>query len=147
MRKTEKREIDGVLFEVQQLGFHDGRRLFLRLSKALGPGLAAAAAGAKTIADLALVHAVEKILDGVDDEDVDAFLDAMAPVVRYSIDGGKKWPFLRTQDADDLFAGRMFVRFMPFARFALEVQYGDFFALLAKRLADADQQDPATPQT
>lgn len=123
MLKTDRREIDGVTFEVTQLGFAQGRRLFLKVSRLLGPALAGLAKG--PVNDLALASAVQSALATISDEDLEDISETLGTVTRFSTDGIKN-PFLNRANRETLFAGAIFSRFVPWIVFALEVQFADF---------------------
>ena len=134
-RKTEKRTIDGITFEVTQLGFAKSRQAFVRLAKAVGPALAKIADSAPSLADMrkiapgSLAEAVETLISNVGDSDLEWFADVFGSVTRYSVDG-ERWPFLRAEDREELFSGRILL-FFAWLAFALEVNYSDFLSVLA----------------
>lgn len=162
-RQTERTEIDGIGFEVTQLGMRKGRALFVRLAKALGPALAVALDGAPSLAALAqasaapgaapgggaaggLAPAVIKALEGLSDDDLAATMADLSEVTRYAPGGASssKWPILDAANQEELFAGRILL-LVRFLGFAIRVQFADFFGELAA-LGNAAAPAPGTPK-
>lgn len=163
-RQTERTEIDGIGFEVTQLGMRKGRALFVRLAKALGPALAVALDGAPSLAALAqasaapgaalssggaaggLAPAVIKALEGLSDDDLAATMADLSEVTRYAPGGAasSKWPILDAANQEELFAGRILL-LVKFLGFAIRVQFADFFGELAA-LGSAAAPAPGTPK-
>ncbi len=136
MRTPETRVIDGISFEVTPLGFTAGRKLFVRLSKALGPALAHLAGGAPSLAALDLPRAVASALESLTDADLDWASEILGDCTRVWEDDASKKPFLDKSHRESLFSGRILL-FFRWLAFALEVNYSDFFAVFAKpRVSD-----------
>lgn len=142
MRKSDRKEIEGLHFEVTQLGFAKSRQVFVRLSKALGPALAAFLDGKQSLASVDLRGALVDLLDRLSEADLVAVSDALMTDAKVSRDG-TKWPFLKDQ-AEEIFAGRMLTYFQWLA-FALEVNYSDFFGALRGLAGPA--QGASTPES
>lgn len=125
--EAERKTIDGIVFEVSPLGFKQGRKAFVRLSKAVGPALAAA----KSLEDLKgsnVTAMLEKLVREIDDEDLEWFSDVFGKVTRFSREGDK-WPFLTDSNRELLFQGRIML-FLKWLAFSLEVQFSDFYSQL-----------------
>lgn len=123
-------------FEVTQLGFADSKRLFVRLAKALGPGFAQVAEKAVNLKTLALSGLVQAAVENLSEKDLDEIADLLGTVTRFSVDGGKKKPFLTVDNREALFSGELLLYF-EWLWFALGTQYGDFSrALLGQSAAD-----------
>ncbi len=141
-RNAEKKSIDGITFEVTQLGFKKGRQLFVRLLKLVGPSLAHVADSAKSIKEIPLVPMIKAAVERLEDEDFDWIADVLGETTRFS-ENGTQWPFLNAANREDLFAGRLTL-FGRWVWFALEVNYADFFAALkSPRESDQKGQTPA----
>lgn len=130
------------IFDVQQIDGIAGVKLFLRLTKVLGPalpGLARAARGGlDTAGKLEALAGLVSNLSESDYEHAQSVLLARC-VARFPADGQIENSVLTS--LGDLFAGRTFdlVRLVVFA---LEVNYSDFFGKVG-----ALQKAPTTPAT
>lgn len=134
-RNPETREIDGYMFEVTPLGFVQGRRLFVRLSKALGPGLVALAGGAASLASLDLVTVSRDLIQNLDDAELEHMAETLGEVTRYwPADNPKAKPYLHKDARETLFSGSILL-FFRWLAFACEVQFSDFFDMLRRALA------------
>lgn len=144
MRDPETKTIDGIQFRITPLGFNEGRRGFVRLSKLLGPALgAAASAGTKDPEGLA--GALERALGGLTDEDLEWFADVMGKATQFS-DDGSRWPWLTKDNREALFSGRLML-FFRWLVFALEVNYSDFLDWLKSEIGDGAPAGPASPDS
>ena len=125
MKNTETRTIDGVQFRVTQLGFSASRKALLRLSKSIGPALAEVLEAAESTKDVALAPALGRLVESVNEEDLDFFSQVFGESTSYSEDG-ERWPLLRKENQEILFTGRM-LTFFKWLGFCIEVNYADFF--------------------
>lgn len=130
--EPQRRTIDGVEFEVTPLGHKLARQGFVRLSKIIGPALAAAPTGQ----DADMQAALGMLVDRADDSDLEWFGDAFGKASRFSTDGGTRWPFLGAPEREALFTGRLMLYFQ-WLIFALEVNYSDFLDWLKRAAAGA----------
>jgi len=147
-REQRSTTIDGVWFEVTQLGFSDGRKVFVRLSKLLGPSIAALADKAPSLAALAssrgLSDAVTRALGALEDEDLEWLTSVVAKGARYSLDGGTKRPMLDAGAREELFSGRITL-WGKWLFWALSENFGDFSeALSALRGPGREGETPAS---
>lgn len=155
MREEKSRTIDGVTFSVTQLGFREGRRAFMRLSKSIGPGMTAMLAGAASIKDVqaqGLAAGVGRLIQDVSDEDLEYFAEVFGKVTRYHTGDSSKRPVLKDTDRESLFAGRLML-FFKWLAFAAEVNFADFFAALAESpddgqgSGDEDERGSSPPES
>lgn len=139
-----KKTIDGIEYEVTQLGAKEGRALFVRISKMIGPSLASLAK-----ADLAslmdsnvaqLAPAIETFVRDVSEEDLDVLCSKFAERSAYR--DGKDWPEL-DRNFDDHFAGA-YLRMIKWLAFCVEVNYADFFDAFKKARAGAEAKRAAS---
>lgn len=128
MRDPQTRTIGQTQYRVAPLGFGSGRRLFLDLSKALGPALASLATGGRPTPAQAL-SALSTAIQGVNDAALESWAETLGDVTQYSVDGGQKWPTLNKANREILFSGAI-LSFFEWLAFAVEVQFSDFFDLL-----------------
>lgn len=132
MRDAGKRTIDGVIFEVTPLGYREGRKAFVRLSKAVGPALAQASSGGDMAdlsgSDVDVAAALSALVSEVSDGDLEWFADILGKTTRFSR-GGDKWPYLVEANREALFAGEILL-FFKWLAFALEVNFSDFLSFL-----------------
>ncbi len=146
MREVKSKEINGVTFEVTQLGFKSGRAVFMRVSKLIGPSLAALAHGApslKTVTSEALLTALSKALMTVNDDDLEYLASQFGETTRFHKGDPSKSPFLKADNREELFSGNL-VLFFQWLMFCLEVNFSDFLAAWAGLSASAPSQD--TPE-
>ncbi len=128
-QKTEKKTIDGLEFSTTQLTAMKGVALGTRLGRALGPALAKASglAGTQDVAELApAIGALFSTLDGVEAQALTKDILA-ATQVEYE---GKLILLNTTEMIDHVFTGRLGT-LLSVIRFALEVNFSDFFTALA----------------
>lgn len=140
MREAQKKTIGEVTFEVTPLGFKQGRKAFVRLSKAVGPALAAAESVDHIKAGRGVTGMLEKLLDNVTDDDLDWFAEVMGKATRFSRDGDR-WPYLDGNNREALFGGNL-VLFFKWIVFCLEVNYADFLDLLKSGQPATDPSSP-----
>lgn len=125
MREPVEREIDGITFRVKPLGFAKGRRVFLRLAKAIGPVLEKIPM--KAGAPFPIMEGLAKMMDSVTAEDLEWLDEQLASDGAYSRESGK-WPWMTTKEQREaLFDGR-FMTYGKWLAFAVEVNFADFFA-------------------
>lgn len=133
--EAQRKTIEGVEFEVTPLGHKLARQGFVRLSKILGPALAAATADGQ---DADMAAALGMLVDRADDSDLEWFGDTFGKATRFSTDGGARWPFLGSPEREALFTGRLMLYFQ-WLIFALEVNYSDFLDWLKRAAKGAAQ--------
>lgn len=138
-RVSDEREIDGFRYLVQQLPAGQGMKLLMDVGKVLGPALAALTGGESTSVESFLDRDLSKLrLDVVakalfDDMDSDFVLSIINRL------GGSSWVFIADEGGgtprkkqltgpvfDVHFQGRL-MAMLKWAKFSLEVQFGDFF--------------------
>ena len=113
-RKKESREIDGLVYDVTQLGGIDARNVLLRLMKSLGPSLGA-------LADSPLSAVFEKL--ALSEADLGYFCEKFGSCSFVHLEDGKL-PML-DKVFDDHFAGRTGAM-VKWLVFAVEVNFSDF---------------------
>jgi hypothetical protein len=133
--------IGAYTYTVTPLTAIPGRRAFVRLAKAVGPALGAAA-GVKEGDDAGMFAAFAGLVAHLSEDDVDYFCDLFA--ANTTVKMGDKEPSLA--DIFDVhFAGRYLDMFRWLA-FSVATNFGDFFAgLRAKAQAQAVAEAPMTP--
>lgn len=140
--ETKSREINGVRYEVEPLGFVAGRKAFVKLANLLGPALGsfdAAPKGAdgkvsESDAGAALTSAIGKFLATVRDDDLTYFQDLFAKRTTIHLPDGKS-PVLHGV-LEDHFTGNLGAYFSWLA-FAIEATYADFFGDAWRKIAAA----------
>jgi hypothetical protein len=117
MRKEKESTINGIKFKVTQLGFADGMELLTTLGRIIGPAIS----DSKKVTSPAAM--IGDIISRLSYPEIAAITDKLAKTTRIEREPGR-WPILETEV--DL-AGNydLTVRWL---RFALEVNYGHFFA-------------------
>lgn len=133
MRKEKETTIKGTNFKVTQLGFADGMELLTTMGRLVGPILKDAQNG-KSPAAL-----IGSVISALSFKDLTTITTKLAKTTRIEREAGK-WPLLEPEV--DL-AGKYDLT-MRWLKFALEVNYGDFFAeggllrsVMAKKAAPA----------
>jgi len=143
MREPQKKTIDGITFEVTPLGFKQGRKAFVRLSKALGPALGAAPSVDALKAGRNVSAILERLVAEVSDDDLEWFASTLGDKnTRYSTDL-EAWPFLNSANRETLFQGRLTL-FFKWLIFALEVNFSDFLDLLKSVKTDGAPSEKGT---
>lgn len=135
MRETQETTIDGVSFRVAQLGFKKARKVFMRVSKVLGPALATLGAESQAgeeISNEAILGAISGTLATVSDEDLDWLADTFGETTWFSRDR-EKWPLLKEANREMLFGGGNLLLFFRWIKFCLEVNFSDFLSVLGPR--------------
>lgn len=131
MRKTETRVIDGVEYRVTQFGALEGRKVLLRLLKAVGPLFAAFAElkgeGEGKLKD-AIPH-LDSALNGLKEEDLEYLCDVFARCTEVKLNG--KWPNL--PDVFDLHFTGKYISMFAWLKFCVEVNFSDFFQLATRK--------------
>ncbi len=136
-----KRTIDGVEYEVTQLGAKEGRALFVRISKMAGPVLGELAKlnmSRVMDSDISQIGpALDALTRNVSEEDLDVLCSKFAERSAYR--DGKDWPEL-DRHFDEHFAGA-YLRMIKWLLFCIEVNYADFFDAWkrAKAVAEANR--------
>ncbi len=147
MRKTETRDIGGLRYQVMQLGAIRGRAVMLRLTKVIGPAIAALMAAkpkgeGKGILDVdvaALGGIFEKL--ELTEADLEFFCQAFGEVSFVTLPDGKH---PRVVDCfDDHFAGR-YGDMLSWLAFSAEVNFGDFLSK-ASAAIPAESASPVPP--
>lgn len=140
MRSPERRQIDGLTVEITPLGFAAQRRVFVTLAKILGPSAVEILAGSRSasgLGDDALRRAALEALARVDDAGLEALTDAFGESSR-AIFAANRSLFLSEPAArEEAFGGPNFGRFFAWLRACVEINFGPFFASLARSAAGA----------
>ena len=129
MRKEKDAIINGTKFKVTQLGFADGMELLTTLGRIIGPAIS----DAKNAAHPAAM--IGDIISRLTFAELSSITDKLARSTRIEREAGR-WPVLEPEV--DL-AGNYDLT-MRWLKFALEVNYGDFFVeggLLSEALKPA----------
>jgi hypothetical protein len=129
MRKEKESTINGIKFKITQLGFADGMELLTTLGRIIGPAIS----DSKKVTSPAVM--IGDIISRLSYPEIAAITDKLAKTTRIEREPGR-WPTLEPEV--DL-AGNydLTIRWL---RFALEVNYGDFFVaggLLASVISPA----------
>lgn len=134
----QRRTIDGLTFDIRPLAFSPARRTLVRLSKVLGPPLAALVASSPSLEAVraevslgsggGLSEGVAKLAASVDDDFLQWLEEICGKQAQLVKDDGKK-PFLTADLREQVFEGRMLTYFRWLGA-CLEVSYGDFFSVL-----------------
>jgi hypothetical protein len=117
MRKEQESTINGIKFKVTQLGFSEGMELLTTLGRIVGPALSIAK---KVASPTAMIGDIISRLSYVE---LSSITDKLAKTTRIEREPGR-WPVLEPEV--DL-AGNYDLT-LRWLKFALEVNYGDFFA-------------------
>lgn len=135
MLKQEERDIGDRRFQVTQMPAGRGRKLLVRLSKVIGPTLAAGLQEMPegdeeaTVGDLpvrALSGAIFELCEKLTEADLDYVCSQLAGDTKWSEDG-ESWTSLSSKGQFDLvFAGR-YLDMLKWIGFGLEVNFADFF--------------------
>lgn len=136
-RQTQEKEIDGLRFAVQQLPAMRSMRLLHKLARAIGPGLLKSLSGAGDVsagvkvADMDvgdMADGIGMVFDRFSADDLEALIRELFESATVA-EGGNTLPLMPV--FDNVMAGRP-TTVLKAVRFALEVNYRDFFgALLA----------------
>lgn len=135
MREAQSRTIDGITITVQQLPAMRAMKLAHRLGKSLGPGLlrglsgvdlTKGAAAVSSVDVGSLAPAVEAAFDRFSEEDLERLVRELFETATVQLDG-RTAPMLPVFDAT--FQGKTSTVFKAI-KFALEVNYQDFFGAL-----------------
>jgi hypothetical protein len=117
MRKEKESSINGIKFKVTQLGFADGMELLTALGHIIGPAVSDPKKSASSVA------IIGDIISRLSYGELASITDKLAKTTRIERETGR-WPVLEPEV--DL-AGNYDLT-MRWLKFALEVNYGDFFA-------------------
>lgn len=132
MRDTRKHTINGVNYEIQQLGAKEGRRVLARIMRAVA-GAAGAAQGQKDPLEAAAAGA-SKLAEALTDEEIDFLCDTFAKCTQFEPAPGKL--LLLADQFDDHFAGR-YGAMVKWLWAAMETNYSSFLSDLGlNALAD-----------
>jgi len=124
-RKTEEKVIDGVTYKVTQVGAKEARKVQLRLARVAGALMPLALDGSQGAGALAAV--ASSLARVMTDEDLALVIDTFANQTLFQ-DPGAGWRGL-PEHYDEHFAGAA-LRHLRWLRFALEVNFSDFFVAL-----------------
>ena len=125
-------------YTVTPLSAIPGRRVFVRLAKVLGPAVAKGAS-VKGDDSQATIEAFAGLMGALSEDDIDFFCDTFAASTTVRLNG--KEPDL-AGIFDLHFAGNYLEMFRWLA-FCVEVNFGDFFAGLRRKVETAAPQDQA----
>ncbi len=117
MRKEKEQTINRIKFKVTQIGFADGMGLLTTLGKLIGPALGDPK---KAISPTAMIG---DIISRVSAAELSSITDKLAKTTRIEREPGR-WPVLEPE-VDLAGSYDLTLRWLGFA---LEVNYGDFFA-------------------
>ncbi len=117
MRKEKQHTINGINLKVTQLGFADGMELLTTLGRLVGPTLSEARK------DSSVTAMIGGIIGRLSFADMSSITEKLAKTTRIEREPGR-WPVLEPEM--DL-AGN-YDLMLRWLAFALEVNYGDFFA-------------------
>jgi hypothetical protein len=131
-----EKTIGGHTYRVSQLGAKSGRIMLLRLIKLVGSGAAAGisslgSGAAKSIEDLIARgsgDAINELLHRLDEGEVSSILDELAKHTSVVIVEGKESREPLLSDVFDIHFAGAYDEMLAWARFALEVNFGSFFA-------------------
>lgn len=136
MREQKERTIDGVTIRVQQLPAMRSVKLMHRLGRAIGPAMLQALAGAdvKSTKDFAnakinmgaIGDAIGSAFDRFSEDDLERLTRELFETATVT-DKGKEFPMMSV--FDNVFAGKPGT-VLKAIKFALEVNYQDFFGVL-----------------
>jgi hypothetical protein len=144
--KRETRQIGASEYTVFQLPFGQARKLLLRLMKLAAPALGAAASGG--LAALVGAGSVRALFDGLDDDSVEEFAEALGGVSRVKNEHGVELALGKRAVRDGHFGAVGLFEHFEWLKFGLEVNYSDFFDDLKARLpgkkpaAEASEPSP-----
>jgi len=130
MIQTETKTIGDLTFEITQLGFTPQRKIFLLLSKTLGPGLAKAFSPTLTgKADPAVVaEGITELLGALNESDLQTLSEAFGGACRLVKADGKR-PVFHPALQEITFSGQMLAYFKWLAA-CVEHNFSDFFDAL-----------------
>lgn len=137
MLEKKTKVINGHNYEVTQLPYKRGRKLFLRLYKALGPVLAEALANAPVDGKVgqlqemkvskllpSMTAVIRELADRMTEEDFAYMEQELASCTNFDPEGGEKFRPLKGE-MELLFAGN-YIESFQWLGFALKVQFFDF---------------------
>lgn len=117
MRKEKEQIINGINFKVAQLGFADGMELLTTLGRLIGPILSDPQ---KTQSPTSMIG---DIISRLSCAEISSIIEKLAKTTRVERETGR-WPILEPE-VDLAGNYNLTIRWL---KFALEVNYGDFFA-------------------
>lgn len=137
MIQTETRTIDGVSFEISQLGFTSQRKIFVKLAKTLGPGMAKMLAAVPSLDAMRGANfdaygasdALSELLVHLDDTTLEYFFEEFGKNSRYLDTSKDAKPVMHSAIRETIFRGRLLLAFKWLAA-SIEVNYADFFSAL-----------------
>lgn len=149
--KTVKQQIDGHIYEVTQLGFKAGSDLWLLLVRVASPALnsilrapGGVDSAKKGQVTPAIVNAFFEALTTTSAEEFRQICVALGSKTR--VLGGKEPLTLDEDTQDEHFAGR-YMAAVKWMRFALEVNYADFFGDIGTSLGLSSVESPGKSAT
>lgn len=129
----QSRTIGPLTFHVEPLGFLDGRRGLVRLSKLLGPALTALGSHEGKVTEQALAGALGALVSNLTDEDLAYFQGLFEKRSEVEFPDGKR-PLVGDAIRSGLFGGQpdkgSLLDFFAWLAFCLQVTYADFFGAL-----------------
>jgi len=126
--KSETKTIGGYTYKVTALNAVDGRKVFVRMTKAVGPAIAAASDGNEAAA-------LGVLIDGLNEADLDFFCEKFAEVTEvWGGDYGDKGRTLKNVFMSHFSAN--YFEMCEWLAFAFEVNYSSFFTGMATMLTE-----------
>lgn len=133
MRKSDSKQIGNHTYTVTQFGAREGGRVFIRITRLLGPAIGGGAEGGAAAM-------IGQLSTALDESDFDSLCDTFAAATMVTGgDYGAKQPQLKAV-FDDHFAGR-YDELLEWLLFAFEVNYGSFLGALGLK------QNPDLPDS
>lgn len=136
MIETQETEIGSYRFRLSQLPAGKGRRLLVRLTKVLGPTIAAAVAelpdegeGGANVLDMpvrSVSQAIFELCEKLTEADLDHVCEVMADRCEFSEDG-EHWLKLSSKGQFDLVFAGAYLDMIKWIGWTLSVNYADFF--------------------
>jgi hypothetical protein len=144
--RSETREIEGIVVTATQLPPLRALALMPRLGKVMAPLLALDGVTAETDVE-SLVPVILKVLDSLEDDQAVALVRDLLASSTAQLDG-KLYPLNTDSMLTGVFGGNV-MAMVKAAVFAVEVNFGDFFAkgLAAKRASNQAAVSPSTSTT
>lgn len=134
--QTKRVQVDGEEYELTQLGALEGRRLYARMVRLLGP-VAAALGRSDKLLEQSLGDAVAAAVEGMDEDLVATLCDTFGKRCRVKA-GPDRWPELTGVVFDDHFAGR-YLLMTKWLKECLAFNFADFLGGLPPGLLGAIQ--------
>lgn len=130
MLETQKRDIEGVTYEVRQLDAVRGRRVFVRFAKLVAPLLTAVKNTPKgTTGEAQLAGIVADVFEAISEDDFDFFCESFAGSTCI-VEGDRKPELSKCFSLH--FAGK-YLEMLQWLAFCFEVNFGTFFQKLGPK--------------